>query len=110
MGSPLGPVLANLFMGHLEKIWFDEFKSCEVILYICLFSCEKDANQFFTFHHPNIKFTFQKEKDKEIAFLDVGSAKPTIAFAPVCLAKVRLLAYKQIFRVLLHFCINLYRL
>ena len=24
MGSPLAPVLANLFMGHHEKIWLDE--------------------------------------------------------------------------------------
>ena len=33
MGSPLGPVLANLFMGYHEKIWLEEFKTCEVVLY-----------------------------------------------------------------------------
>ena len=81
MGSPLGPVLANLFMGYHEKIWLEEFKTCEVVLYrryvdniICLFACEKDADKFFTFlnsRHPNIKFTFEKEKDSKIAFLDI---------------------------------------
>ena len=72
MGSPLGPVLINLFMGYHEKIWLEEFKTCEVVLYrwyvddiICLFACEKDADEFFTFLnscHPNIKFTFENEK------------------------------------------------
>ena len=32
MGSPLAPVLANLFMGHHEKIWLDNFKS-EILFY-----------------------------------------------------------------------------
>ena len=56
MGSPLGPVLANLFLGYHEKIWLEEFKTCEVVLYrryvddiICMFACEKDADKFFTF-------------------------------------------------------------
>ena len=80
MGSPLGPVLANLFMEYHEKTWLEEFKTCEVVLYrqyvddiICLFTCEKDA-EFFTFlnsRHPNIKFTFEKKKDNKIAFLDL---------------------------------------
>ena len=33
MGSPLGPVLANLFMEYHEKTWLEEFKTCEVVLY-----------------------------------------------------------------------------
>ena len=33
MGSLLGPVLANLFIGYHEKIWLEEFKTCEVVLY-----------------------------------------------------------------------------
>ena len=56
MGSPLGPVLANLFMGYHENIWLEKFKTCEVVSYrrsvddiICLFACKKDAGQFFTF-------------------------------------------------------------
>ena len=33
MGSSLGPVLANLFIGYHEKIWLEEFETCEVVLY-----------------------------------------------------------------------------
>ena len=49
MGSPLGPVLANLFMGHHQQKWFQSFEECEVILYrtyvygiICLFNSDAD--------------------------------------------------------------------
>ena len=31
MGSLLGPVLVDLFMGYYEKIWLEEFKTCEVV-------------------------------------------------------------------------------
>ena len=30
MGSPLGPVVANLFMGFHEKRWLDQFQFCDV--------------------------------------------------------------------------------
>ena len=39
-----------------------------------VFACEKDADEFFTFlnsRHPDIKFTFEKEKDSKITFLDI---------------------------------------
>ena len=32
MMSPLGPVLANLFMGYYEQKWLQSFEECEVIL------------------------------------------------------------------------------
>ena len=69
--SPLGPVLANLFMGYYEALWLNSFRECEIILYrryvndiICLFNCESYADKFFEFfntQHPNIKFTFEKQ-------------------------------------------------
>ena len=81
MGSPIGPVLANLFMGCYETLWLDTFQECEIILYrryvddiICLFNCESDTDQFFEFlntQHPNIKFTFEKQVNKQVSFLDV---------------------------------------
>ena len=81
MGSPLGHVLANLFMGYYETLWLNAFRECEIILYrryvddiICLFNCESDADNFFEFlntQHPNIKFTFEKQVNKHISFLDV---------------------------------------
>ena len=45
---------------------------------ICLFNSEQDADEFLKFlntQHPNIKFTFEKEKDGKLAFLDVLISK-----------------------------------
>ena len=63
MGSPLRPVLANLFMGFYNKQWLKEFNFCKVLLYrryvddiICLFNCEVDAMKYFDYlnsRHPN---------------------------------------------------------
>lgn len=33
MGSPPAPVLANLFMGHHEKIWLEQYQGPEVLFY-----------------------------------------------------------------------------
>jgi len=33
MGSPLAPVLANLFMGHHEKSWLENFDASEILFY-----------------------------------------------------------------------------
>ena len=41
---------------------------------ICLFNCQSDADKFFEFlnrQYPNIKFTFEKQVNKQISFLDV---------------------------------------
>ena len=45
---------------------------------ICFFNSEEDPNEFFKFvnsQHPNIKFTFEKQKDDKLAFLDVLTSK-----------------------------------
>ena len=39
-----------------------------------MFNSEQDADEFFKFlnsRHPNIKFTFEKQKDDKLAFLDI---------------------------------------
>ena len=57
------------------------------------------TRSFLTFlnsHHPNIKFTLEKEKDNETAFLDI-LIKPIIVFPQVCFGKVRQLVYIPIF-------------
>ena len=79
MGSPLGPVLANLFMGYHEKIWLQEFDKGKVLMYkryvddiFCMFRNEKDAEKFFQFRncrHKNIIFTIEKESNKFLSFL-----------------------------------------
>ena len=81
MGSPLCPVLANLFMSYYETMWLNTFRECEMILYrryvddiICRFNCQSDADKFFEFlnrQHPNIKFSFEKQVNKQISFLDI---------------------------------------
>ena len=81
MGSPLGPALANLFMGYHENKWLNSEESSTVLFYkryvgdiFCLFKCETDADRFLTFlnrQHPNIKFTIEKEKNNQILFLDI---------------------------------------
>ena len=73
MGSPLGPALANLFMGYHENKWLNSEESSTVLFYkqyvddiFCLFKCETDAKRFLSFlnrQHPNIKFTIEKEKN-----------------------------------------------
>ena len=70
--SPLGPALANLFMGYHENKWLNSEESSTVLFYkryvddiFCLFKSETDPQRFLTFlngQHPNIKFTIEKEK------------------------------------------------
>ena len=54
MGSPLAPVLANLFMGHHERIWLENYSTSQILFcrrYVddtfCLFENETDAQLFF---------------------------------------------------------------
>ena len=80
MGSPLSPVLANLFLGYHEANWLQAFKNRETILYCCyvdeiirLFRSKSDADKFYKFldkQPPNITFTFQKQQKNQIPFLD----------------------------------------
>lgn len=81
MGSPLAPALANLFLGHHESIWLKDPKAEKVLFYrryvddiFCLFESENDYEGFFEFineRHPNIRFTYEKENNQMISFLDV---------------------------------------
>ena len=78
MGSPLAPVLANLFMAHHVRTWLENYKASSIIFYrryvdntFCLFDTEHDATLFFDYindRHPNISFTMEKEMDKKIPF------------------------------------------
>ena len=67
MGSSLGPVLANLFMGYHEKKWLSEYEGPPVQFYkhyaediSCLFNHKDHAHQFLDYlskQHACIKFT-----------------------------------------------------
>ena len=81
MGSPLAPVLANLFMGHHEKMWLEQYKGDKPLFYqryvddiFAVFNNENDADQFLLYlnsKHSNIKFTIEKEKNRILPFLDI---------------------------------------
>ena len=81
MGSPLAPVLTNIFMGFYESKWLDEYnlnKSKFCLRYVddilAAFDKEQDSSNFLNFlnkRHANIKFTIEKQISHSIAFLDV---------------------------------------
>ena len=79
MGSPLGPVLANVFMVHLEETIAPQMKSSMPVWkrYVDdTFTAVKkgkidEITRKLNNFHPNIKFTHEFEKDRNIAFLDV---------------------------------------
>ena len=80
MGSPLVPVLANIFMGFHESEWLNEYdlnkpKFClrYVDDILAAFDNEQESLNFFNFlknRHPNIKFTIEKQINDSTAFHD----------------------------------------
>ena len=81
MGSPLAPVLANIFMGFYESKWLNEYNLNKPKFYLryvddilAAFDKEQDSLNFLNFlnnKHPNIKFTTEKQVNHSIAFLNV---------------------------------------
>ena len=87
MGSPEAPVLANLFIGYHEQLWLENYDETSVLFYhryvndtFCVFHNEHDAILFIDYlnrQHVNIKFTFEKEKNGRLPFLDVSVTTTT---------------------------------
>ena len=82
MGSPLAPVLANLFMGHHEQHWLIQNEVLSVLFYqryviFCIFKTSEQADKFLDFlntRHKNIKFTTEilnLQQDQKLPFLDI---------------------------------------
>ena len=81
MGSPLAPVLANIFMGFYESKWLNEYNFNKPKFYLtdvddilAAFEKEQDSVNFVNFlnnKRPSIKFTLEKQVYHSIAFLDV---------------------------------------
>ena len=95
MGSPLAPILANLFIRHHEKLWLKNFHGSTILFcrkYVddtfCLFHSEHDATLFFDCiksSHPNIRFTMKKQVNHGSPFLDVltGNNDPSSSLTSV---------------------------
>ena len=81
MGSPLAPVLANIFMGFHEYKWLNEYNINKPKFYLkyvdgilAAVDNEQDSLNFLKLLNNrdcNIKFTVEKQINHSIAFLDV---------------------------------------
>jgi len=88
MGSPLGPVLASIFVGYHESLLFDStIKPCmyqrNVDDIFAIFKTENDSKIFYNklnLLYPSLKFTMEKETDDTLQFLDVNFEKDTNNF------------------------------
>ena len=79
MGSPLGPILANIFVGFHEQQLFQSHPH-PVVYYryvddiFALFSSQENFNNFLprlNGLHPSLSFTSESEVDGKLPFLDV---------------------------------------
>lgn len=85
MGSPLSPVVANLYMEHLEKKAFDSFPLKPIgwrrfvddtnLIWPHGRDSLKEFHDHLNNQHENIKFTIEIEENSSISFLDVRISK-----------------------------------
>ena len=88
MGSSLGPALANIFVGYYKENLFSQTqKPPAYFRYVdntfAIFDHEAEADKFLiklNCLHPSLKFTFEKEKDKCLPFLEVYVERTDIGF------------------------------
>ena len=82
MGSPLGPILANIFLSHHKENWLNEcpieFKPSFYRKYVddifVLFESPESAHSFRRYmscKHQSISFTVEQENIGSLSFLDV---------------------------------------
>ena len=83
MGSPLGPTLANIFLGFHEQIWLDscpiDYKPVYYARYVddifVLFRHAEHLNEFKLYlnkQHANMHFTSEVEDNNVLPFLDIN--------------------------------------
>ena len=88
MSRPLGPVLANIFVGYNENKLFDfsvkpQFCKRYVDDTFAIFENETKCDEFFNilnFLNSSLKFTSEKEESESLAFLDVKIQKSDSKF------------------------------
>jgi len=80
MGSPLGPLFANVFMSNFERKYMKQIKKLGVNLWLryvddvfATLKNKEDAEKILEFlnnQHPNIRFTIEHEENHQLPFLD----------------------------------------
>ena len=88
MGSPLGPALANIFVGFYEEKFFSQISEPSTYFrYVddtfAIFRNEEESKNFFnqlSCLYPSLKFTFEKEKNNCLPFLDVNVERTVTGF------------------------------
>ena len=91
IGSPLGPALVDIFVGYHEyKLFSCVQKRTVYFRYVddtfVIFKQESDVDDFLiTLNrlHPALKFTFEKEHDGKLPFLDILVEKLNLVLRPV---------------------------
>ena len=88
MSSPLGPALANIFVGcHDSKLFNNTVKPGVYFRYVddtfLIFGSELECDRFhvnLNQLHPALKFTVEKEQNNSLTFLDVSVEKGGTGF------------------------------
>ena len=92
MGSPLGPLFANIFISFHEKSWLADcpslFKPIFYRRYVddcfLIFTSRDHVTPFLSYlnsKHPNIQFTHELESNSCLPFLDVKVIRSNGSFA-----------------------------
>ena len=98
MGSSLGPVLANIWMCHLEETYifrhgsFPSFYRRYVDDTFCIFRNREDISSFHTFLntvHNSTKFDIELESGGQLSFLDTVVSRDPESGAPSVATKVK---------------------
>ena len=79
MDSPLGPSLANIFVGYYEAVLFKKVnKPYMYYRYVddtfAVFNNKDECNELFSHLnslYPSLRFTFEKECNRTLPFFDV---------------------------------------
>ena len=94
MGSSLGPLLANIYMAHLEEEHFlknvMDFSPSFYRRYVddtfCLMKEECHIDQFLSYINsidPNIQFDVEQEKNEQLSFLDTVVSRSNNSFPDI---------------------------
>ena len=88
MGSPIGPALANIFVGYYEEKLFSHTQNLPTYFrYVddtfVIFDHQAEADEFLTKLNrlcSSLRFIFEKDKEKCLPFLDVYVERADISF------------------------------